>query len=60
MGYNRIALELMESHGIPVNDLHSVVMENVDINLSDDQLHLSEVGKKKCADAVVSAIKVYL
>ena len=58
--YNSIALDLMKSHGIPVNDLHAVVMSNVAENLSEDQLHLSEVGKHRCADAVVAVVKAYL
>jgi lysophospholipase L1-like esterase len=58
--YNSVALDLMKSRGIPVNDLHSVVMSDVDRYLSEDMLHLSEAGKEKCADAVVAAINEYL
>jgi len=58
--YNSVALDLMKSRGIPVNDLHSIVKSDVDAYLSEDQLHLSEVGKNRCADAVVAAIRAYL
>ena len=58
--YNSVALDLMKNRGIPVNDLHSIVMSDVDGNLSEDQLHLSEIGKANCADAVVASIRKYL
>jgi len=59
-GYNEGALELMKSKKIPVNDLHAVVAENYDAYLSEDMLHLSQEGVKKCAEAVVNVIKPYL
>lgn len=55
--YNSEALKLMKSEGIPVNELHSLVNSNIDEYLSDDLLHLSESGKKKCAEAVSEFIK---
>ena len=58
--YNEAASDLMKSHGIPVNNLHSIVMSDVDRYLSDDMLHLSEAGKGECAEAVVTAIRNYL
>jgi len=58
--YNSTALDLMKSRGIPINDLHSIVMSDVDKYLSEDMLHLSEEGKHKCAEAAVTAIKAYL
>ena len=58
--YNETALDLMKSHGIRINDLHSIVMSDVGNYLSEDMLHLSEAGKEKCADAVVAVVKEYL
>jgi len=58
--YNSVALDLMKSRGIPVNDLHSIVMSDVDRYLSEDMLHLSEAGQERCAEAVVAAINEYL
>jgi isoamyl acetate esterase len=54
--YNKSALELMQNECIPVDDLHTIVSENVDAYLSEDMLHLSEEGIKRCAEAVVKAI----
>ncbi len=58
--YNAAATELMTDRVIPVNDLHTLVWENVDEYLSEDQVHLSESGKKTCARAVVQAVSARL
>jgi len=58
--YNAAALEIMGRYGIPVNDLHSIVMSNPDRLLSEDQLHLSEEGQRKCAEAVAAAVRPLL
>ncbi len=58
--YNAAAVEIMRKHDVPVNDLHALVWDNVDIYLCEDQIHLSEAGKQLCAEAVVQAINPYL
>lgn len=58
--YNAAALTLMREEGVPVNDLHRCVWENLDAYLSADQLHLSEVGQQVCARTVVDAVSAYL
>lgn len=55
--YNAAALELMQARGIDVNDLYGLVMREVAANLAEDQLHLSEVGKDRCAQAVAAAVR---
>ena len=57
--YNAAAEELMNKHGVPINDLHSVVAEAPDVYLGEDQLHLSSEGIEKCAEAVAEAVKRY-
>ncbi len=54
--YNKVAIELMMDNDIEINDLHSIVASDPDRYLCDDQLHLSETGKAKCAEAVSKAI----
>jgi len=54
--YNAVARELMESHGVPINDLHALVWANLSEFLSEDQLHLSEAGQKACAQAVADCV----
>ena len=58
--YNQAACELMNKYDIPINDLHKLVFDKVDEYLSEDQLHLSEAGKKVCASAVVDRINTYI
>ena len=54
--YNSAAVELMNSNGILINDLHALVWANPSEFLDEDQLHLSEHGQKACAQAVADYI----
>lgn len=54
--YNAVARELMDFHGVPINDLHKLVWANLSEFLSEDQLHLSGAGQKACAQAVAGCI----
>ena len=54
--YNGVARELMVSDGVPINDLHTLVWDNLCAFLSQDQLHLSEAGQKACAQAVSECV----
>jgi GDSL-like lipase/acylhydrolase family protein len=58
--YNDAARELMTSRGVPINNLHGLVWSNVAEFLSEDQLHLSEIGQKACATAVADCISTLL
>lgn len=58
--YNQAAVELMNEHAIPINDLHALIRANPDQSLSEDKLHLSEAGKEICARAVTKAITTFL
>ena len=58
--YNEAALDLMTANAVPVNDLHQLVWAGVDQFLSEDQLHLSETGKKTCAAAVAESVSAFL
>lgn len=57
--YNTAARVLMETNEVPINDLHTLVWDNIEIYLAEDQLHLSETGKVACAQAVVDAISAH-
>ena len=54
------ALELMQTHDIPINDLHTLVATDPDRYLGDDQLHLSHAGQQACAEAVVRSVTPFL
>ena len=58
--YNEEALELMVANDVPVSDLHELVWADVDQLLSEDQLHLSEAGKKTCAEAAAESVSTFL
>ena len=58
--YNAMAVRLMQKRGIPINDLHTLILSHVDRYLCEDQLHLSDEGMETCAEAVVTSVKPYL
>ncbi|PYI56680.1 SGNH/GDSL hydrolase family protein [Paenibacillus flagellatus] len=58
--YNAAAVELMSRHGVEVNDLNAVVKQDLDGNICEDRLHLTELGNERCAERVVAAIRRYL
>ena len=58
--YNQAAIELMNKHDIPINDLNKIIAGNPDDYLIEDGVHLSQAGQQACANAVVNAISTYL
>ena len=54
--YNEAAKQVMAELGVHVNDLYGLVNADPDRMLCDDQLHLSEEGKKLCAEAVAKCL----
>jgi len=55
--YNEAALEIVRRAGLPVNDLHEVIMSNDFTKcLSEDGCHMTEFGNEVLSDAVVKAI----
>lgn len=58
--YNEVARTLIESRGVLINDLHTLVWNNVSEFLSEDQLHLSDSGQEVCARAVVDCVATFL
>lgn len=58
--YNDVARDLMESRDVVINDLHTLVWNNVSEFLEEDQLHLSEAGQQACARAVADCILTFL
>jgi len=58
--YNAAARAVMEEAEVPINDLHRRVWENRPQFLSEDRLHLSEAGQRKCATDVAACISTFL
>lgn len=56
--YNAAALEIVQGQGIPVNDLHDVVIRSgFSRCLKEDGIHMTEFGNEVLADAVLAAIR---
>ncbi len=58
--YNQAARRLMEGRGVPVNDLHALVLGDPDRFLCEDMLHLSRAGEAACAHAVAASVSPFL
>lgn len=58
--YNAAALAVMADEGVEVNDLATLVKENLDEFICEDNLHLNETGYRACAAKVVKAIESHL
>lgn len=56
--YNTAALEIVQREGLPVNDLHEVIVRNDFAKcLSADGCHMTEFGNEVLSEAVVRAIR---
>ncbi len=55
--YNAAALEIVHSEGVPVNDLHDVIVRSDFTKcLTEDGCHMTDFGNEVLSDAVVEAI----
>jgi hypothetical protein len=54
--YNDALVPLLKEKGIIINDLFSLVAQDIPRYVSDDLIHLSEEGIELCAEAVTKAI----
>ena len=51
--YNRAAVRIMETAGITINDLHSVIMkDDIDACIMPDGVHMTDHGNKILAEAI--------
>lgn len=55
--YNEIIVPQLCQKGVIINDLYSLVAEDIDGNIADDLIHLSEKGIKLCAEQVAKIIR---
>lgn len=55
--YNERVVEFMKQKGVVVNDLNKLLSSNLDKYLSEDNIHLSEEGKRVCAKQVAEYIR---
>ncbi len=55
--HNAAVVEYLQNENVQINDLYSVVDGDIEQNICDDRIHLSETGKVICASAVANAIR---
>lgn len=55
--YNDLIVPKLQELGIEINDLYSLVMQDLYKYIGTDQIHLSEAGIELCTQQVVEAIK---
>ena len=56
--YNAAALEIVQKEGLPVNDLHDVILRNDFARcLREDGCHMTDFGNDVLSDAVAGAIR---
>jgi lysophospholipase L1-like esterase len=56
--YNRVAAEVMEEHGIPINDLHALMTPHMKTMMTaPGNVHFTEEGSQLLAEKVAAAIK---
>ena len=55
--YNGLVVPHLEKYGVIINDLYSLVSQDIDKYICDDTIHLSECGIQVCAKQVVDLIK---
>ena len=55
--YNALIVPLLREKGVIINDLHSLVAQDIYRNISKDNIHLSEEGIRPCAEQVAKMIQ---
>ena len=55
--YNALIVPLLQAKGVIINDLHKLVSADIDRNICEDHIHLSEEGIKVCSEQVAGIIR---
>ena len=58
--FNALVVPKLRALGVEINDLHSLVAEDIEGNICEDKLHLSPLGAKRCAEQVAKVIRARL
>ena len=57
--FNALIVPKLQEMGIAINDLHTLIWNNLDEYLSADMIHPNEAGFQACAKQVLTAIKQF-
>ena len=55
--FNALVLPGLEALGVRINDLNALVAQDIEGNICDDKIHLSELGAERCAKQVAAMIE---
>lgn len=55
--FNKIAVEALEKEGVIINDLNSLLVDDIDRYICSDLIHLTNEGVEVCAAAVADIIR---
>ena len=55
--FSIIIIKSIMANGVIINDLHSLIAEDLEGNISEDNIHLSKVGSSIAAKAVAEVIR---
>ena len=55
--YNAAIVPRLQEMGIEINDLHSIVVQDIDKYIGEDKIHLSKAGIALCSQQVAKVIK---
>jgi len=58
--FNALVLPKLQEMGVHINDLNALVSEDIEGNICDDKIHLSEKGAELCAHRVAAMIESIL
>ena len=58
--FNALVVHKLQALGVRINDLHALIAEDVEGNICEDRLHLSELGAQRAAERVAEVIRAYL
>ena len=54
--FNALVVPRLTEMGVQINDLHALVAEDIEGNICDDLIHLTDKGAKRCAEQVAKII----
>lgn len=58
--FNSLVLPSLQALGVRINDLNALVAADIDGNLCEDRIHLSEKGARICAERVAAVVAAAL
>lgn len=57
VGYNRVAVKVMEENHIPIDDLHNVAEKNLSKIQHPNNVHFTEQGYQELTQSVAASIE---